>query len=258
MIVELPFASELIHLTEWKQILNVLKDRDMYDAIRELVNPYCISEKSEKGIYTEKQHQIITKQIFDFADNQITAEANGAEELLLTEPIKNLCARFNHQVPVTVVQGAKGSGKTFLYRQLIEKKNWNSFFMKLLIKKISEENGYFIPVLAPQSISQLKTVLGQCIDYFNEALPFADVSQSIYSDNSYKLDLKANKEIDWMNFWEQLFVNSVNKEFTSFAQLNEKLKEEEKTVIFLIDGLEEILKAVSSNKNQQKAIEVLC
>ena len=61
-----------------------------------------------------------------------------------------------------------------------------------------------------------------------------------------------------MNFWEQLFVNSVNKEFTSFAQLNEKLKEEEKTVIFLIDGLEEILKAVSSNKNQQKAIEVLC
>ena len=39
---------------------------------------------------------------------------------------------------------------------------------------------------------------------------------------------------------------------------NEKLKEEEKTVIFLIDGLEEILKAVSSNKNQQKAIEVLC
>lgn len=61
-------------------------------------------------------------------NNQITAEANGAEELLLTEPIKNLCARFNHQIPVTVVQGAKGSGKTFLYRQLIEKKNWNSFF----------------------------------------------------------------------------------------------------------------------------------
>ena len=74
----------------------------------------------------------------------------------------------------------------------------------------------------------------------------------IYSDNSHKLDLKANEEIDWMSFWEQLFVNSVNKEFTSFAQLNEKLKEEEKTVIFLIDGLEEILKAVSSKKISKK------
>lgn len=75
MIVELPFASELIHLTEWKQILNVLKDRDMYDAVKELVKPYCISEEPERGIYTEKQHQIITKQICDFANNQITAEA---------------------------------------------------------------------------------------------------------------------------------------------------------------------------------------
>ena len=72
MIVELPFASELIHLTEWKQILNVLKDRDMYDAVKELVKPYCISEEPERGIYTEKQHQIITKQICDFANNQIT------------------------------------------------------------------------------------------------------------------------------------------------------------------------------------------
>ena len=62
MIVELPFASELIHLTEWKQILNVLKDRDMYDAVKELVKPYCISEEPEREIYTEKQHQIITKQ----------------------------------------------------------------------------------------------------------------------------------------------------------------------------------------------------
>ena len=72
MIVELPFASELIHLTEWKQILNVLKDRDMYDAVKELVKPYCISEEPERGMYTEKQHQIITKQICDFANNQIT------------------------------------------------------------------------------------------------------------------------------------------------------------------------------------------
>ena len=68
------------------------------------------------------------------------------------------------------------------------------------MKKISKENGCFIPVLAPQNISQLQTVLEQCIDYFNETLSFADVSRGIYSDNSHKLDLKANEEIDWMRF----------------------------------------------------------
>ena len=65
MIVELPFASELIHLTEWKQILNVLKDRDMYDAVKELVKPYCIIRRTRKRKFLQKkQHQIITKTKF--------------------------------------------------------------------------------------------------------------------------------------------------------------------------------------------------
>ena len=85
------------------------------------------------------------------------------------------------------------------------------------------------------------------------------VSYSVYNENAYKLDINANNETDWMSFWEQLFVNSINKEiFRNLTQLNEELKKEQKTIVFLIDGLEEILKTVSSNKNQQKAIEVLC
>ena len=122
MIVELPFASELIHLASLRQILSVLKDRDMYYTIEKLVLQYYQPDRSEEVFYTELQHKTILKQIHAFSDKQITAEANGAEELLLTEPIKNLCTRFSNQLPTTVVQGAKGSGKTFLYRQLIEKK----------------------------------------------------------------------------------------------------------------------------------------
>ena len=259
MIIELPFASELIHLSNLRQILTVLKDRDMYYAIEKLAMQYYQPPKYDEIFYTEEQHKAILKQIHNFADNQTTAEANGADELLLTEPIKNLCTRFNNQVPIAVVQGAKGSGKTFLYRQLIEKGNWNSFCSEINNKRIRNDNGFFVPVLAPQNISKLRDVLAECIDKFNIAVPCAMVSYSVYNENAYKLDLNANNETDWMNFWEQLFVNSVNEEiFRSLTQLNEELKKEQKTIVFLIDGLEEILKTVSSNKNQQKAIEVLC
>lgn len=79
-----------------------------------------------------------------------------------------------------------------------------------------------------------------------------------YIDNTIDLDSNAAKELDWMSFWEQLFVKSVNSSLDSFAHLNEELKKEQKSIVFLIDGLEEILKLVFSNKNQQKAIEVLC
>mgnify|MGYP000951517535 FL=1 len=259
MIIELPFASELIHLSNLRQILTVLKDRDMYYAIEKLAMQYYQPPKSDEIFYTEEQHKTILKQIHNFADNQITAEANGAEELLLTEPIKNLCTRFNNQVPIAVVQGAKGSGKTFLYRQLIEKGNWNSFCGEINKKRVRNDNGFFVPVLAPQNISKLRNVLDECIDKFNIAVPCAMVSYSVYNENAYKLDLNVNNETDWMSFWEQLFVNSVNEEiFRSLTQLNEELKKKKKTIVFLIDGLEEILKTVSSNKNQQKAIEVLC
>mgnify|MGYP000429584035 FL=1 len=258
MIVELPFASELIHLASLRQILSVLKDRDMYYTIEKLVLQYYQPDRSEEVFYTELQHKTILKQIHAFSDKQITAEANGAEELLLTEPIKNLCTRFSNQLPTTVVQGAKGSGKTFLYRQLIEKENWNAFCSEIIHKNITDDNGYFIPVLAPQNISELRSSLTQCIDKCNEIISFANISRSVYIDNTIDLDSNAAKELDWMSFWEQLFVKSVNSSLDSFAHLNEELKKEQKSIVFLIDGLEEILKLVFSNKNQQKAIEVLC
>lgn len=219
MIIELPFASELIHLSNLRQILTVLKDRDMYYAIEKLVLQYYQPVKTAEIYYTEEQHKTILNKIYNFADNQITAEANGAEELLLTEPIKNLCSRFNNQVPTAVVQGAKGSGKTFLYRQLIEKGNWNSFCSEINKKQIFNDNGFFVPVLAPQNIFKLKHVLAECINSFNATVSCSAVSKSVYNDNSYELDLNANSETDWMIFWEQLFANSVNKNSVTLHNL---------------------------------------
>lgn len=258
MVIELPFASELIHLTSLQQILFTLKDREMYETIYKLVEQNYKSIDKEETFYSEEQHRIVLKQIYEFANNQITAEANGAEELLLTEPIKNLCGRFNYQIPTTIVQGAKGSGKTFLYRQLIEQKSWRQFCSKIDSKKLNSEDGYFIPVLAPQNISKIKILLDDCIDSVNNSLDFANVSRSIYVDNAYKLSVLNTGDMDWMKLWESIFVSSIDKNLSSLSELNDKLMKINKSVIFLIDGLEEIFKTVSADEWQQKAIEVLC
>lgn len=258
IIVELPFASELIHLTSFQQILSVLKDRKMYFSIEKIVEQYYPTEMSKAGLYSEQEHAVLLNKIYSFANNQTTAEKNGAEELLLTEPIKNLCMRYSYQVPTTVVQGAKGSGKTFLYCQFAEKKNWNSFCTEIIPKHYDGENGYFLPVLSTQNSSEIKPMLAQCIDNFNRAISFAEASTAVYLDNAYKLSLNMGNDIDWMNFWEQIFVSSVNKNMTSLSELNEALQKEQKKIVFLIDGLEEILLSVPSSKVQQRAIAVLC
>lgn len=48
-----------------------------------------------------------------------------------------------------------------------------------------------------------------------------------YIDNTIDLNSNAAKELDWMSFWEQLFVKSVNSSLDSFANLNEELKKEQ-------------------------------
>lgn len=258
IIVELPFASELIHLTSFRQILSVLKDRDMYYSIKKIVEQYYPEEMSKVDFYPEQEHATLLKKIYNFANNQTTAEKNGAEELLLTEPIKNLCMRYSYQIPTAVVQGAKGAGKTFLYCQLMEKKNWNSFCTEIIPRQYDVDNGYFLPVLAAQNSSEIKPLLTQCIEEFNEQISFADVSTAVYIDNAYKLSRSMDDDVDWMNFWEQIFVSSVNKNISSFAELNTALQKEEKKIVYLIDGMEEILLSVTSSKVQQRAIAVLC
>lgn len=258
VITELPFASELVHLTDFKQIFSALKGRDMYFNIEVLVQQYYGMQNSDEIYVLNADRNIILEKIRSYADNQITAEANGALKLLLTQPIKNLCSRFKLDVPNVVIRGAKGSGKTFLYRRLLEAKEWNLFYENTVEKKIQiVEKTYFIPLFAPRNIAQLTLYLRKCIDNFNENILFANVEKDIYLKNTTILE-RQDSNTDWLKFWKKLFVTSLNSEFTTLDDINSQLKSEKKRVVFLIDGLEEILKEVSEKTEQKTAIQVLC
>ena len=256
-IVELPFASELVHLTSFSQILSALNGRDMYKAIQNQVLQYYNQPKEEKG-YTEEKHKEVLNEIFEFASKQITAESNESAKVLLTEPIKNLCLRFTNQLPTTVIRGAKGSGKTFLYRQLLENKEWSYFCKNILGKETNIENGFFLPVLAPQNMQELKPTIVSCIANLQENVKGTEINNALHLENADTLMGLDETKIDWIQFWNSFFAKSVNPNYSSLEQVNEELKKQHVGIVFLIDGLEEIFKLVSSNVHQQRAIQMLC
>lgn len=258
MVIMLQFASELVHLTNITQILDLLEDRQLYKSIKELVLQYHIVTSKNENEFDEEHHKIMLRKIQKFAEAQITAEADGAAELLLTKPIRNICMRYKDELPTVVVRGAKGSGKTFLYKKLVKEKDWTSFSSNINEKQKIKENGYILPILAPQNMSKFNEALKKCIDNFNEKISCAEVSNAVYIDNTNKLLSIAEKEINWIEFWEELFVKSVNPKFTSLDELSKNLKQSEAGIVFIIDGLEEILKDVSSSAKQQKAVQILC
>ena len=70
------------------------------------------------------EREEIIERIHDFSEKQITAEGNGAFKVLMTESIQNLIRKYKSEIPSTVVMGAKGSGKTFLYREILRYHYW--------------------------------------------------------------------------------------------------------------------------------------
>lgn len=258
LVTELPFASELIHLTKLPQILERLKSRDMYYNIENIVRQYYGVNNTRKNNFGEKQRETMLDEIYHFADRQITAEANGASRMLLTKSVKNLCARYQNHIPAVVIRGAKGSGKTFLYRQLAEKKQWYAFCDDINEKNVRRRGGYILPVVASKSIGQMKEILRECIHELNANLSFAKVSESVYLDNSGKIKRQSEHKTDWMIFWERMIAASVNGAYNSFEQVSQALEKQGEKIVFLIDGLEDILRNVSSDAIQQEAVQVLC
>lgn len=257
LVVELPFASELIHLTDLQQILTQIEGRDMYKEIKKVVQSYLDDPIENDNINFDEYRNKALQEICTFANKQITAESNHAVQILLTAPIKNLCLKYADGIPTVVVRGAKGAGKTFLYRQFIEKQNWFAFSNEINHRN-NKENGYFIPAFAPKNITEFTKLFGECIATVNTEIESAQVSASVYLDNSQKLEKQMTEITDWRDFWEKLLASSVNKNWGSFDEVSDNLRKEDKKAVFLIDGLEEILRNVSGDLNQQKAVQTLC
>lgn len=77
----------------------------------------------------------------------------------------------------------------------------------------------------------------ECIATVNTEIESAQVSASVYLDNSQKLEKQMTEITDWRDFWEKLLASSVNKNWGSFDEVSDMLRKEDKKAVFLIDGL---------------------
>lgn len=131
IVTELPFASELVHLETLPKIMANLSGRDFYKNIFEIVkNSYMVSKETKDDSLKISRNKVINN-IHGFAANQITAEGNGTFEVLMTESIQNLIRKYKNSIPNTVIMGAKGSGKTFLYREILRNQYWEKFVERM-------------------------------------------------------------------------------------------------------------------------------
>ena len=265
-VTELAFASELVHLTSLTQIFRTLHDRKLYSTIENLIkNNYMESYSKDNTEDLPKaqspNRNTILEAIHKLADQQLTAE-NGHETHVLTiKPLRELRERFQTRIPSTVIMGTKGAGKTFLFMQMADASDWNSFCNNAFKTSKNQENGYFIPILSSLNMQNIYNILKKCVKKLNDNVNLAKAKESVCVDNYQELrkllDDSANTNNNWYERWEKLLVSSLNKDLSNFMEMNDKLHQEGKKVIFLIDGLEDCFTDCLNSEKQKDAVRVL-
>lgn len=266
IVTELPFASELVHLESLPKIMKSLNGRDFYYNILEIVqNSYSVSNNPSRNNETLTREEII-HHIHTSAKYQITAEGNGALKVLMTESIQNLIKKYKNSVPNTVIMGAKGSGKTFLYREILRNKLWEKFAAGANEKNKDEADGtamsvLAVPLLASGNVGGFYEILENAIQNYNKYALRGKIKNSVYLDNRDSLLKSVKKEYDqleWKDIWEKMILNSLGNKYQSIEDLEEDLEKNGLKIVFLIDGLEEIFSHTITSDTEKNAIVALC
>ncbi len=261
VVIKLEFASELIHLTTVEQIQSKLKDRDMYTTIVKFVKQNFSYENETQIPSSRFNRKSFIKSVHTLAEKQITADSASGFDLLQTNAIKTLKKKYANKIPFSVIMGAKGSGKTFLFRKLIYNKDWYSFCADLDKVTNSIKDGYILPIVCTKNALEMVSDLQNCIDNINSNLSCANVKDSIWQDN-YEHITRFNEtehtESEWKDFWEKRIASSINQDYFNLNEANEKLKEARSHIVLVFDGLEELFQKTSRNNSEKIAVSVLC
>lgn len=267
IVTELPFASELVHLETLPKIMLNLSGRDFYKNITEIVkNSYMVSTETKNDILAISRNSVINN-IHAFAANQITAEGNGTFEVLMTESIQNLIRKYKNSIPNTVIMGAKGSGKTFLYREILRDQYWEKF-VERMNKNEPESKGLSgdkciltVPLLASGNAGGFPEVIKNAIVGYNQCGTKGKISNSVYVDSKDMLLMHVRNDhdiLEWKEIWKKVILSAFDKTYQSLAELEEELQYKHIKIVFLLDGLEEIFEHTISSENEKNAIRALC
>ncbi|WP_330289088.1 ParA family protein [Streptomyces sp. NBC_00576] len=154
-----PFRDELLALPgSWDEVVEVVRRCGLGERVAELAP----QPSSGGGLRAEESGPVgieeLRTMLRDRAASLVFAERtglDGALGFLSTEPLRRLIGDHRGSLPVAVVVGAKGAGKTFTYARMCAAGSWSGFAEKAGLKVL--DDALVVPVLDPANLDQETT-----------------------------------------------------------------------------------------------------
>ncbi|CAA7603008.1 CobQ/CobB/MinD/ParA nucleotide binding domain protein [Acididesulfobacillus acetoxydans] len=263
------FGQELLYLGDLESSWKKLEGTSVYECTQEIVR-HLPSASSEPPVKAPSRQQIKEglnrlEQICSRLEN---AESGEGEDFLPIQAIQSLGQRYADRIPLAVVIGSKGAGKTYMYLQLVRLGVWEKFLNDLHLDSIFKaETGtvrlfpflesYNLEDVAKKMVEDQRTVVWREFgfpDEWNRTI-MRDAIRAKVKEPGWDVT-------DWRKFWVHLMGLSLGIKCAfgspiTMEDLQEFLKSRASRVAVLIDGLEDIFPDAKTDVAQQNALKGL-
>ncbi|MBK9145153.1 MAG: ParA family protein [Candidatus Melainabacteria bacterium] len=138
---------------DWSEVADLLTKADSGDAPTRLAEWLGIDSSQSLSFGNDFDFATKRKNFTDWSRRLIYAERSSEPNLLLTKPLSALVSDNRTRVPIAVIVGAKGAGKTYTYLQLNHRRTWARFAQDVGESKIDVE-ALLSPVLQPKNLEE--------------------------------------------------------------------------------------------------------
>lgn len=184
--------------------------------------------------------QASAQKLHDLCERVQFAEKIASDEMLATEPLRNLGKHYANELPNAVSVGAKGAGKTFTFLQVCRAKTWPAFLDKLEVQHAGAGDASIFPVLWSSNLETeaLNAVRAARDQFASESLSAQPPFKR--DEIQRKIDLALqDTDTDWPAFWDELLCKQLGVPGTTLYQLNTWFIDQIKQVVFVFDGIED-------------------
>ncbi|MDY6803382.1 MAG: AAA family ATPase [Cyanobacteriota bacterium] len=253
------FSENLLVLPRnWEDVKHLLQQSGIEEKMRGLLEwlPADISPPIEEEDLKSKR-----KRLKEQAQQLVYAETSNIADFFATTPLKNLASRYQNSLPVAVIVGAKGSGKTYTFLQIVRRENWKKFAVDAGAEEV-DVNASIAPILESKNLTPdaKKLVIktrNKTIKVLGFGKPQNDTAIRDRIADSCHQELH---EGQWREIWLDAMAWAIGfqpEEKGAGRELTEYLIKEEKQVVFVMDGLEDLFQNFASDKNEQTALRAL-
>ena len=263
--MELGFNKALVRTTDFNTLCEKLKGSELASLMDEQMKSLFVSEQNDETIFEDEDKvREILKRIYDISYAETTAEGTASANMLVTSSIKEMIKNFKTELPRIVVSGAKGSGKTYIYKQLLQAKTWEKFIEQTGTSLNGGNDTIIIPLLASINLNNMEVLIEECMKYAGQKLTGMKIKKNAdginYDILMKLLETSEMTRMEWVKQWLDLMIGMFQESYKDISELDRDLENRGKRVVFVVDGLEDVCadSQIEKNNRWKMLLRALC